>query len=113
MPTQQESESQQTSKKGKFPIIFSIYIFCSLADKIPNLIEKLKQEGKDDGAIRDALDEKKVLSVEKYGNKSKVGLILDMKNNQLLKNQKLLNNDNYLRKLKARNVSDFNRAKIQ
>ena len=80
---------------------------------MPNLIEKLKREGADEAAIREALDDKKVVSVEKYGNKSKVGLILDMKNNQLLKNQKLLNNDNYLRKLQARNVSDFNRAKIQ
>lgn len=53
----------------------------SLADKIPNLIEKLKKEGKDESSIQDMIEQKKINQVEKYGNKSKVGLILDMKNN--------------------------------
>jgi hypothetical protein len=54
--------------------------YFSLVDKIPSLIEKLKGEGKDDVQIREALNAKASKSIEKYGNKSKVGLILCNKN---------------------------------
>lgn len=62
----------------------------------------------------DAIEVKKAKSISKYGNKSKVGLILDMTNNsQMVNNMKIINNDHYLRKLKLKNASDFNRAQIQ
>mmetsp|Transcript_5777 Transcript_5777/g.9900 ORF Transcript_5777/g.9900 Transcript_5777/m.9900 type:complete len:256 (-) Transcript_5777:30-797(-) len=85
----------------------------TLGDKIPELIEKMRGEGRSEKEIREAVQAKKSKSVEKYGNKSKVGLVLDMHNHKLLNNSKILNNDSYLRKLKIRNVSDFNRAHLQ
>jgi hypothetical protein len=36
------------------------YFLCSLADKIPNLIEKLKKEGKDESSIQDMIEQKKI-----------------------------------------------------
>lgn len=57
-----------------------------LADKIPVLIEKLKSEGKSDAEIKEVLQSKKVRSVEKYGNKSKIGLLFESQNEQILTN---------------------------
>ena len=53
-------------------------------DKIPPLIERLRNDGKSDEEIQQALNEKKIKSIEKYGNKSKIGLILNQKNHDLL-----------------------------
>jgi len=83
-----------------------------LADKMPVLIEKLKSEGKTDQEIKEALNSKKVRSVEKYGNKSKIGLLFEGQNEQILSNQKLLEQDHKLNALKVKYASDFNRAQM-
>ena len=44
---------------------------------MPVLIEQLKKEGKTDAEIKDVLHGKRVRSVEKYGNKSKIGLLFE------------------------------------
>jgi hypothetical protein len=48
------------------------------------MIERLKSEGKNEEAIRQALQEKAEKSIEKYGNKSKIGMLLNQKNADLL-----------------------------
>jgi len=44
------------------------------------LIEKLKKDGANEDQIKQAIFEKKIKSIEKYGNRSKVGLMLDENN---------------------------------
>ena len=65
---------------------FINYISYRLADKIPVLIEQLKKEGKSDAEIKEILANKKIHSVEKYGNKSKIGLLFENQNEQIMKN---------------------------
>lgn len=77
---------------------------------MPVLIEKLKSEGRSDAEIKEALQSKKVRSVEKYGNKSKIGLLFEGQNEQILSNQKILEQDHKLNALKVKYASDFNRA---
>ena len=63
MLTQRASESLKNSRKGKLQFIswfLMDYVLCSLADKIPNLIEKLKKEGKDESSIQDMIEQKKI-----------------------------------------------------
>jgi hypothetical protein len=43
----------------------------------------LKAEGKDDIAIQEALIKKAEKSIEKYGNKSKVGVLINSKDLEL------------------------------
>ena len=50
------------------------------------LIEQLKKEGKSDAEIKEILHNKKIHSVEKYGNKSKIGLLFENQNEQIMKN---------------------------
>ena len=73
----------------------------------------MKNEGSNDCDIKAILQDQKTNSVEKYGNKSKIGLILETENEKMLRNQKIIENDNYLKKLKLKNASDFNRAQLQ
>ena len=64
-----------------------------------------------DQEIIEAVETKKAKSIAKYGNKSQVGLVLDMTaDKQVVNNLKIINNDQYLRKLKLKNASDYNRA---
>ena len=70
----------------------------------------MKGDGSNDAEIKEILQVQKTNSVEKYGNKSKIGLILETENEKMLRNQKIIENDNYLKKLKLKNASDFNRA---
>ena len=70
----------------------------------------MKAEGKDDIAIQEALIKKAEKSIEKYGNKSKVGVLINSKDLEL--DTQLLNSDNFLRQKKARGVSEFNRVRI-
>ena len=93
--------------------LLSFIIFYRLADKIQVTIEKMKNDGSNDAEIKDILQQQKTNSVEKYGNKSKIGLILETENEKMLRNQKIIENDNYLKKLKLKNASDFNRAQLQ
>ena len=48
-------------------------------------MERLKLAGKSQDEIDQAILEKKIASVEKYGNRSKVGLIIERDNVDLLK----------------------------
>ena len=73
----------------------------------------MKNDGSNDAEIKEILQMQKTNSVEKYGNKSKIGLILETENEKMLRNQKIIENDNYLKKLKLKNASDFNRAQLQ
>lgn len=73
----------------------------------------MKNDGSNDAEIKEILQMQKTNSVEKYGNKSKIGLILETENEKVLRNQKIIENDNYLKKLKLKNASDFNRAQLQ
>jgi len=67
-------------------IYFINYIWYRLADKIPLLIDQLKKDGKSDVEIKEILQHKKIHSVEKYGNKSKIGLLFENQNEQIMKN---------------------------
>mmetsp|Transcript_18688 Transcript_18688/g.28620 ORF Transcript_18688/g.28620 Transcript_18688/m.28620 type:complete len:83 (+) Transcript_18688:1648-1896(+) len=73
----------------------------------------MRKEGASEEEIKKKLIEKKEKSVEKYGNKSKIGLLLDMQNAQLINQNKLLKTDHFLRKVKQQNVSNYNKAQIQ
>ena len=107
--TQLGLDSQKISREGKY--LFYHYIVHSLADKMPEIAEKLKAEGQDEKAIKEALIKKAEKSIEKYGNKSKVGVLMNSRDLEL--DTQLLNSDNFLRQKKARNVSEFNRVRIQ
>ena len=107
--TQLGLDSQKISREGKY--LFYPYIARSLADKMPEIAEKLKAEGQDEKAIKEALIKKAEKSIEKYGNKSKVGVLMNSRDLEL--DTQLLNSDNFLRQKKARNVSEFNRVRIQ
>lgn len=48
----------------------------------------MRAEGKSDDEIRMAALEMKIKSVEKYGNRSKVGLEIEVQNEKLLSEQK-------------------------
>ena len=70
----------------------------------------MKAEGQNETAIQEALIKKAEKSIEKYGNKSKVGVLINSKDIDI--DTQLLNSDNFLRQKKARGVSEFNRVRI-
>ena len=45
-------------------------------DKLPDWIETFKKDGKSDEEIEKLLQEKKAKYVDKWGNKSRVGILL-------------------------------------
>lgn len=75
----------------------------------------MRAEGKSDDEIRMAALEMKIKSVEKYGNRSKVGLEIEVQNEKLLSEQKNcgLMQELKSRKQKIRNASEFNKATIR
>ena len=46
----------------------------------------MKNEGATEDQIRDAILQKKKKKIEKYGNKSRVGVIIEQRNEKLLSN---------------------------
>lgn len=83
---------------------------CSLGDKIPLLVQQMKQEGASEKEIREAILDKKDRSVEKYGNKSKIGLFLEQENQRLMRDS--IKNEKDVRRQKTRVTSEFNRTQI-
>lgn len=56
----------------------------SLAEKIPLMVDRLKEEGANEDQIKQAIFAKKIKSIEKYGNRSKVGMLMNEQNKHLL-----------------------------
>eukprot|EP00351_Strombidinopsis_sp_SopsisLIS2011_P001910 CAMPEP_0116875356 /NCGR_PEP_ID=MMETSP0463-20121206/7276_1 /TAXON_ID=181622 /ORGANISM="Strombidinopsis sp, Strain SopsisLIS2011" /LENGTH=92 /DNA_ID=CAMNT_0004520835 /DNA_START=1441 /DNA_END=1719 /DNA_ORIENTATION=- len=48
------------------------------ADKIPNWVEQMEKDGKSKEDIKHALALKSEKYIDKYGNKSRVGMVIDM-----------------------------------
>ena len=74
------------------------------------MVEQLKQEGATEKQIREAINDKKERSVEKYGNKSKIGLFLEQDNQRLMRDS--IKNEKDVRRKKTRHTSDYNRTQI-
>mmetsp|Transcript_56957 Transcript_56957/g.78312 ORF Transcript_56957/g.78312 Transcript_56957/m.78312 type:complete len:102 (+) Transcript_56957:1305-1610(+) len=52
----------------------------TFVDKIPNWVQRMEEEGKSQEEIKDHLAMKSSKYIDKYGNKSQVGMIIDMYN---------------------------------
>jgi len=78
-----------------------------LADKIPNIVTSLKKEGIPDEDIRKWILDKKINSVQKYGNKSHIGMILEFNDKSLLNNL-ILNEQRHLAN-ETKKTQDFNK----
>lgn len=85
----------------------------NLAEKIPIMMEQLKSQGLNEEEITRAILEKRAQSIEKYGNKSKIGLLLEQENKDLVRSSHFLDREFGVRKEQTRNASDFNRALMQ
>ena len=53
-------------------------MFFSYTEKIPYIINKAQSLGASDQEIQNRLNEKKVTSTEKYGNRDRVGMLISM-----------------------------------
>lgn len=71
----------------------------------------MKANGDSDDQIKQAIQELQLKSIEKYGNRSKVGLQLESQNRELLE-QNVIKNELSNRKHKTRVASEFNKSKI-
>ena len=78
-----------------------------MADKIPNIVTSLKKEGIPDEDIRKCIVDKKINSVQKYGNKSHIGMILEFNDKSLLNNL-ILNEQRHLAN-ETKKTKDFNK----
>ena len=56
----------------------------TLPDKIQIMKNSLIEEGRSPEQIKQAVETKKIKTIEKYGNRSKVGMILDKSNHKVL-----------------------------
>ena len=54
------------------------FVFFSYTEKIPYIINKAQSLGASDQEIQNRLNEKKVTSTEKYGNRDRVGMLISM-----------------------------------
>ena len=57
---------------------------------MPTIVQQMKTEGRTDDAILEKIAEMHNESVVKYGNKSRVGYLLDSENKKLLDYQRKL-----------------------
>lgn len=80
---------------------------------VPSLVQEMKSQGRNDDSILEMIDQKHNEGVVKYGNKSKIGLLLDKENKKMLDFQKLLQREMEAKKLNMRNNSEFNKAQIE
>ena len=81
-------------------------------EKIPHIINKLKQQGADPELIEQAISRKQEQVSDRYGNRDTVGLLIKMNHPDLNDQRLKLDRDKYIRKFLHREVSEFNRSKV-
>jgi hypothetical protein len=67
------------------PFVDQRLFLYRLVDKLPDWIESFKKEGKTDAEIDQLLQDKKAKYVDKWGNKSRVGILMSDHNAGLLR----------------------------
>lgn len=80
---------------------------------VPSLVQQLKREGRSEDSILEMLGEKRDEGLVSYGNKSKVGILLNAQNKKLLNYQRLLQEEQLAKKDTLKNASEFNKAQAE
>ena len=58
--------------------IISYFYVCSYPDKIPKIMQTLRNEGASEFKIKEALQRKELAANERYNNRSTVGYLIQM-----------------------------------
>ena len=80
---------------------------------VPGLVHHMKSDGKNDDSILEMMNQMQNESLVHYGNRSKVGILLDSQNRKLLNFQRLLKAEQLAKKQHLRHASDYNKGQVE